>query len=78
MDVPAACSRCTHDGEDHIHGDGLSCAHCALGPRSHAGGLACPSYAIRIAPWPGASCLVRGCDCFERGGYSPRAERSAR
>ena len=72
--VPAACSRCSHRGESHIHDDRLSCAQCALSPQSHAAGLACRSYTMpALKPWAGASCLARGCDCAERGGYSPTA-----
>ena len=76
MDVPAVCSRCSHEGESHIYGDGLACAYCAVGPLSHTAGLACSFYAPRTVPRSGARCQTPGCECFDRGGYSPR-ERNA-
>jgi len=67
-----ACSRCSHSAESHLHGDPLSCAHCALGPLAHAAGVGCSFYTPRTAPHSGASCQVPGCGC---AGYSSRAPR---
>jgi hypothetical protein len=75
MHVPAVCSRCSHGGESHIYCDGLA-AYCAMGPRSHAAGLACSFYAPRTVPRSGARCRTPGCECFDRGGYLAR-ERKA-
>ena len=65
VDVPTgrACSRCLHTAESHMHGDPLACAYCALGPISHASGLACSFYMPRTTPASGASCRAPRCHC---------------
>jgi hypothetical protein len=72
MKLEPACSRCLHSAESHMHGNPLSCAHCALSPLAHAHGIGCGSYTLRTAPHRGASCTVHGCECL--GGYYPRDE----
>jgi hypothetical protein len=74
MKPAPACSRCLHSAERHLHGDPLSCVHCALSPRTHAYGIGCGSYTPRTEPHHGASCLVAGCECI--GGYCPRDEEA--
>ncbi len=65
----AACFRCVHSAESHMHGNLLACAFCALGPLAHAVGIGCSRYTLRTAPHSGASCRVLGCEC---SGYAPQ------
>jgi len=73
MKIAPACSRCQHSALDHEH-DPLACAHCALSPRAHAHGIGCSTYTLRERPASGARCNMRGCECFDLGGYSPRED----
>lgn len=59
----AACWRCFHSAESHMHGNLLSCAVCALGPLAHAMGIGCSLYALRTVAHSGASCREPGCEC---------------
>ncbi len=64
--VAAACSRCFHTAELHMHGDALVCSFCALGPGAHVVGIGCSLYTPRTVPRSGASCRMLACRC---GGY---------
>lgn len=81
LDVPGpalepapTCARCLHSGENHLHGDPLSCAHCALSPLAHTYGIGCGTYTPRTVPHHGARCRVSGCECG--GGYCPQGEET--
>ncbi len=67
----AACSRCFHSAESHMHGNLLSCAVCALGPLAHAMGIGCSLYTLRTVAHSGASCREPGCECAGYCGSRP-------
>ncbi len=66
-----ACSRCSHSAEQHLHGDPLSCAHCALSPIAHTWELGCSFYTPQTRPYSGASCRAPKCECL---GYVARLD----